>query len=60
MAAINNLLPGSKRPIPYLLETGMYASITQGDVSHALSVVFFWKMIELNKVNMTYRLKADH
>ncbi|EJD02089.1 uncharacterized protein FOMMEDRAFT_20875 [Fomitiporia mediterranea MF3/22] len=43
MAAINNVLPGSKKPIPHLLET----------------IVFFWKMVELNKKFRTYILESE-
>ncbi|KAH8108473.1 high-temperature-induced dauer-formation protein-domain-containing protein [Phellopilus nigrolimitatus] len=43
MTAINNLLPGSKKPIPHLLET----------------IVFLWKMIELNKKFRTYVLESE-
>ncbi|KAL5529427.1 hypothetical protein ACEPAG_5412 [Sanghuangporus baumii] len=43
MAAINNVLPGSKKPIPHLLET----------------IIFFWKMVELNKKFRTYILESE-
>ncbi|PAV24382.1 hypothetical protein PNOK_0145000 [Pyrrhoderma noxium] len=43
MSAVNNLLPGSKKPIPHLLET----------------IIFFWKMVELNKKFRTYILESD-
>lgn len=40
---VGNMLPGSKRRIPYLPET----------------VLFFWKMIELNKKFRLYVLESD-
>ncbi|KAJ7219056.1 high-temperature-induced dauer-formation protein-domain-containing protein [Mycena pura] len=43
MATMNNLLPGAKRPVPYINET----------------VIFFWKMIELNKKFRTFILESD-
>ncbi|KAI5124045.1 hypothetical protein M0805_003874 [Coniferiporia weirii] len=43
MAAVNNLLPGSRKPIPHLLET----------------ITFFWKMIELNKKFRTYIFESE-
>jgi hypothetical protein len=43
MASINNVLPGSRRSIPYVVET----------------VILFWKMIELNKKFRSYLLEQD-
>ncbi|KII88756.1 hypothetical protein PLICRDRAFT_41986 [Plicaturopsis crispa FD-325 SS-3] len=43
MAAINNLLPGAKKSIPYVTET----------------IIFLWKMIELNKKFRAYVLESD-
>ncbi|EIN03674.1 hypothetical protein PUNSTDRAFT_47999 [Punctularia strigosozonata HHB-11173 SS5] len=43
MASYNNLLPGSRKGVPYIVET----------------VVFFWKMIELNKKFRAYLLNSD-
>ncbi|KAH9842911.1 high-temperature-induced dauer-formation protein-domain-containing protein [Rhodofomes roseus] len=43
MASMNNLLPGSKRSVPYIAET----------------VVFLWKMIDLNKKFRAYVLDSD-
>ncbi|CAL1704126.1 unnamed protein product [Somion occarium] len=43
MASMNNLLPGSKKSVPYMAET----------------VIFFWKMIELNKKFRAYVLDSD-
>lgn len=53
MAATRNLLPGSRKPVPYVLETCMlpstqvYPPLTDGITS---LVLFAWKMIDLNKV----------
>ncbi|KAJ7905266.1 high-temperature-induced dauer-formation protein-domain-containing protein [Mycena olivaceomarginata] len=43
MATMNNLLPGAKKSVPYVNET----------------VLFFWKMIELNKKFRAYLLESD-
>ncbi|KAH9951382.1 high-temperature-induced dauer-formation protein-domain-containing protein [Amylocystis lapponica] len=43
MASLNNLLPGSKKSVPYIVET----------------IVFFWKMIDLNKKFRAYVLESD-
>ncbi|KAI0083976.1 high-temperature-induced dauer-formation protein-domain-containing protein [Irpex rosettiformis] len=43
MASIHNLLPGSRKSVPYIVET----------------VVFFWKMVELNKKFRTYVLDSE-
>ncbi|KAH9057125.1 high-temperature-induced dauer-formation protein-domain-containing protein [Lactarius deliciosus] len=43
MASTNNMLPGSRRSIPYVVET----------------IVLFWKMIELNKKFRSYLLEQD-
>ncbi|PCH38345.1 hypothetical protein WOLCODRAFT_96951 [Wolfiporia cocos MD-104 SS10] len=43
MASMNNLLPGSKKSVPYIVET----------------IIFFWKMIDLNKKFRTYILDSD-
>ncbi|KAF8892642.1 high-temperature-induced dauer-formation protein-domain-containing protein [Infundibulicybe gibba] len=43
MAATNNLLPGARKAIPYISET----------------IIFFWKMIELNKKFRFYVLESD-
>ncbi|EJD53359.1 hypothetical protein AURDEDRAFT_111005 [Auricularia subglabra TFB-10046 SS5] len=43
MSALVNVLPGSRRPIPYLLET----------------IVLLWKMIELNKKFKAHLLASD-
>ncbi|KAF7304736.1 hypothetical protein MKEN_01187700 [Mycena kentingensis (nom. inval.)] len=43
MATMNNLLPGAKKPVPYMNET----------------VIFFWKMIELNKKFRAYLFESD-
>ncbi|KAF8061471.1 high-temperature-induced dauer-formation protein-domain-containing protein [Lyophyllum atratum] len=43
MATMNNLLPGARKSIPYTNET----------------IIFFWKMIELNKKFRTYVLQSD-
>ncbi|EKM55702.1 uncharacterized protein PHACADRAFT_256512 [Phanerochaete carnosa HHB-10118-sp] len=43
MSALNNLLPGSKKGVPYITET----------------VIFFWKIIELNKKFRTFVLESD-
>lgn len=40
MNSINNLLPGAKKPLPYVHE----------------AIIFFWKMLELNKVGWPYRV----
>ncbi|KAI0262890.1 high-temperature-induced dauer-formation protein-domain-containing protein [Gloeopeniophorella convolvens] len=43
MASINNMLPGSRRSVPYIVDT----------------VILFWKMIELNKKFRVYLLEQD-
>ncbi|KAI0933902.1 hypothetical protein AcW1_005595 [Taiwanofungus camphoratus] len=43
MASINNLLPGSKKSVPYIVET----------------IICFWKMIDLNKKFRAYVLDSD-
>ncbi|OCH95639.1 hypothetical protein OBBRIDRAFT_745433 [Obba rivulosa] len=43
MASHNNLLPGSKKSMPYIVET----------------IIFFWKMIDLNKKFRLYVLDSD-
>ncbi|TFK42932.1 high-temperature-induced dauer-formation protein-domain-containing protein [Crucibulum laeve] len=43
MAALNNLLPGARRSLTYLPE----------------NIIFFWKMIELNKKFRTFVLDSD-
>ncbi|TBU66059.1 high-temperature-induced dauer-formation protein-domain-containing protein [Dichomitus squalens] len=43
MSSIGNLLPGSKKSVPYMVE----------------AVIFLWKMIELNKKFCTYLLDSD-
>lgn len=43
MASVNNLLPGSRRSVPYIIET----------------IVFFWKMIELNRKFRVYLLDLE-
>lgn len=43
MASINNMLPGSRRSVPYVVET----------------IILFWKMIELNKKFRSYLLEQD-
>ncbi|KAJ7172707.1 high-temperature-induced dauer-formation protein-domain-containing protein [Mycena filopes] len=43
MATMNNLLPGAKKSVPYINET----------------VIFFWKMIELNKKFRGYLLDSE-
>jgi len=43
MASINNLLPGSRRSVPYIVE----------------GVIFFWKVLEINKKFRTYILESD-
>ncbi|KDQ59485.1 hypothetical protein JAAARDRAFT_126665 [Jaapia argillacea MUCL 33604] len=43
MATINNLLPGSRKSVSYIVDT----------------IVFFWKMIELNKKYRAYVLESD-
>jgi hypothetical protein len=53
MATMNNLLPGAKKSVPYVNETGKFLSHARWDVPHVSAVLFFWKMIELNKVGET-------
>ncbi|KAI0003245.1 high-temperature-induced dauer-formation protein-domain-containing protein [Russula compacta] len=43
MASINNMLPGSRRSVPYIVDT----------------IILFWKMIELNKKFRAYLLEQD-
>ncbi|EMD38619.1 hypothetical protein CERSUDRAFT_113798 [Gelatoporia subvermispora B] len=43
MGSHNNLLPGSKKSVPYIVET----------------IIFFWKMIDLNKKFRAYVLDSD-
>ncbi|KAG6829848.1 hypothetical protein H0H92_003291 [Tricholoma furcatifolium] len=43
MASMNNLLPGARKSVPYIHET----------------IIFFWKMIELNKKFRAYALQSD-
>jgi hypothetical protein len=43
MASINNMLPGSRRSVPYVVDT----------------IILFWKMIELNKKFRSYLLEQD-
>ncbi|KAJ7694128.1 high-temperature-induced dauer-formation protein-domain-containing protein [Mycena rosella] len=43
MATMNNLLPGARKSIPYINET----------------VIFFWKMVELNKKFRGFLLESD-
>ena len=54
MSTVNNLLPGSKKPIPRLLETSKIdIKLTKSrllDDTDNDEVIFFWKMVELNKV----------
>jgi hypothetical protein len=56
MASYNNLLPGSRKGVPYILETGMFIGhhyAAEGHFHMYFLVIFLWKMIELNKVNST-------
>ncbi|KAF6764892.1 high-temperature-induced dauer-formation protein-domain-containing protein [Ephemerocybe angulata] len=43
MNSMNNLLPGARKPYPYVHET----------------IIFFWKLLELNKKFQTYFLESD-
>ncbi|KAF5324653.1 hypothetical protein D9611_004387 [Ephemerocybe angulata] len=43
MSSMNNLLPGARKPYPYVHET----------------IIFFWKLLELNKKFQTYFLESD-
>ncbi|KAI0303392.1 high-temperature-induced dauer-formation protein-domain-containing protein [Multifurca ochricompacta] len=43
MASINNMLPGSRRSVPYIVDT----------------IILFWKMIELNKKFRAYLLEQE-
>ncbi|KAJ6623397.1 high-temperature-induced dauer-formation protein-domain-containing protein [Mycena sp. CBHHK59/15] len=43
MATMNNLLPGARKSVPYINET----------------IIFFWKMIELNKKFRSFLLESD-
>ncbi|KAI0078173.1 hypothetical protein K474DRAFT_1683933 [Panus rudis PR-1116 ss-1] len=43
MASMSNLLPGSRKSVPYMLET----------------IIFFWKMIDLNKKFRAYVVDSD-
>ncbi|KAI9463392.1 high-temperature-induced dauer-formation protein-domain-containing protein [Russula earlei] len=43
MASINNVLPGSRKSVPYIVDT----------------IILFWKMIELNKKFRAYLLEKD-
>ncbi|KAI0797781.1 high-temperature-induced dauer-formation protein-domain-containing protein [Abortiporus biennis] len=43
MSSVNNLLPGSKKSVPYIVE----------------AVIFLWKMIELNKKFRIYVLESE-
>ncbi|KAJ3548434.1 hypothetical protein NMY22_g1266 [Coprinellus aureogranulatus] len=43
MNSINNLLPGAKKPLPYVHE----------------AIIFFWKMLELNKKFQAYFLDSE-
>ena len=52
MASTNNLLPGAKKSIPYVVDTGKfrYGNTDHVDFNAGSTVVFLWKMVELNKV----------
>src|ERR1700722_18478458 len=50
VANTNNLLPGAKKSIPYVTETGGLLPFLFRTISKDAQVIFFWKMIELNKV----------
>ncbi|TFK26405.1 hypothetical protein FA15DRAFT_667496 [Coprinopsis marcescibilis] len=41
--SVNKLLPGSRKPVPYISET----------------IIFFWKVLELNKKFRTHFLESD-
>ncbi|GLB35297.1 putative dyggve-Melchior-Clausen syndrome protein [Lyophyllum shimeji] len=43
MATMNNLLPGARKSVPYTNET----------------IIFFWKMLELNKKFRSYVIQSD-
>ncbi|KAI8998843.1 high-temperature-induced dauer-formation protein-domain-containing protein [Trametes punicea] len=43
MSSLHGLLPGSKKPVPYMIE----------------AVIFLWKMLELNKKFRAYLLDSD-
>ena len=50
MASLNNYLPGSRKSVPYIIETSRYISLRILCIGSRLLVIVFWKMIELNKV----------
>ena len=50
MASINNMLPGSRRSVPYIVDTSECGWPFCGTCPDRGLVILFWKMIELNKV----------
>ena len=59
LAVQNGYLPGSKRPVPYILETCTYLCLdetflTDGVVSgtqYSSPVMLLWRIVDLNKVS---------
>lgn len=60
MSSINNLLPGARKSNPYIPETGESCDCEDRQcLMMALrSVIFFWKVIELNKVRLSMYYSA--
>ncbi|CAK5279543.1 unnamed protein product, partial [Mycena citricolor] len=58
MATMNMLLPGARKSIPYINETGQFSLLTRMILT-SLSVLFFWKMIELNKKFRAFLLESE-
>jgi hypothetical protein len=54
MAAINNVLPGARKAVPYINETGESSQIFRSLLYQQISVIFCWKVLELNKVNLVF------
>lgn len=60
MASVNNLLPGAKKSIPYVVDTGKLAISWTGSLSLTVgAVIFLWKMLELNKVCMLFFTRGN-
>ncbi len=53
LASVNNLLPGARKSIPYIAEIGEFHLFDITLDADVASVLFLWKMIELNKVGIS-------
>ncbi len=59
MASINGILPGSKKSVPYMVEASEWVyPESRVRCTEPRTVVFLWKMIELNKVSTRAALES--